>query len=101
MKSGYKVEWSDEAITQLSKIYDYLEQNWTGREIRKFSVRLERVIELIAQYPRMFAVSQHKKKVRRCILTKQNSLYYKVDRHRIFIVTLFDNRQDPKKLKLP
>jgi len=33
MKNGYNIEWTFEAERNLSAIFDYLEENWTQREI--------------------------------------------------------------------
>ncbi len=29
MKSGYKIEWTDNALSELRNTYKYLEDNWT------------------------------------------------------------------------
>jgi len=38
-------------------------------------------------------------KVRKCLVTKQNTLFYREVERRIEILRLYDTRQDPKKLK--
>lgn len=99
MKSGYSIIWTDEALHNLSLIIAYLETNWTEKEIRKFVRRIEKLLELIAIFPEIYPSTNNRKKMRRCVLTKQISLYYKVMKREIFVVTLFDNRQDQKKLR--
>lgn len=37
MKSGYKILWSEAALSDLQKIIDYLSANWTSREIKNFT----------------------------------------------------------------
>jgi len=100
MRSGYKITWSDEALYNLSQVITYLEDNWTEKEIRKFAQKLEKSLHLISIFPEIYPSTSKRKKVRRCVLTKQVSLYYKVIKKEIFLVTLFDNRQDPKKLRV-
>ena len=100
MKSGYDIDWSDEALNNLSQIIHYLETNWTEKELKKFFQRLDKVLLLISKNPQLFSLTNKRKKVRRCIFSKQTSIYYKFEDEKIFLVTLFDNRQDPKKLKL-
>ena len=41
-----------------------------------------------------------KLKVRKCVITKQNSLYYRENSERIEILRIYDNRQNPRKLRL-
>jgi plasmid stabilization system protein ParE len=48
----------------------------------------------------MYEASARKKSIRRCIISKQTALYYRVRRAEIEIVTIQDTRQNPRKLKL-
>jgi|SRR4051812_7591237 plasmid stabilization system protein ParE len=100
MKSGFKVIWSDQAKFNLQQIINYLENNWTKKEIKTFYMKLEKTISLISSNPELFRITNKRKNVRKCVFSKQTSIYYKVNDEEIFIVTLFDNRQNPKKLKL-
>jgi plasmid stabilization system protein ParE len=100
MRSGYKIEWSDEAKDNLSNIIKYLEKAWTEKEIKKFFVKLESNLLLMSENPSLFPLSNKTKNVRRNVLSPQTSLYFKVEKDVIFIVSLFDNRQNPKKLKI-
>jgi plasmid stabilization system protein ParE len=34
MKSGYKILWTDFALKELEKTIEYLEENWTEKELR-------------------------------------------------------------------
>jgi plasmid stabilization system protein ParE len=99
MKSGYKILWSEQALTDLQNILDYLTENWTQRELKNFSQRLDKRINLIRHYPNLFPSSSTKKSIRRSVLTKHTTIYYQVQTQTLKIVTLFDTRQNPKKLK--
>ncbi len=46
MKSGYKILWTDHAISELKATIEYLEANWTERELRKFAAKLDHTIPL-------------------------------------------------------
>ena len=100
MKNGLKIKWTLNAQNELNAIYDYLEENWTIREIINFSTELERVLSIICKFPHIFPASLAKKSVRRCVISKQTSLYYKISKNQIVIISLFDNRRNPNKLKL-
>jgi plasmid stabilization system protein ParE len=99
MKNISKVVWSEEAVENLKKIIQYLEENWTETEIKKFATKLEKQISIIRSQPDSFPKANHID-VRRSVLSKQTAIYYKVDQDSIRIVTVFDNRQNPEKLKL-
>lgn len=98
MKNIYKVVWSDEALKNLEKIIQYLENNWTEKEIGKFAVLLEKQIHLIQNNPQLYPKSDYIPELRKSVLSKQVSIFYKIAKNEIRIVTLFDNRQNPNKL---
>ncbi len=100
MRSGYRIQWSDRAIFDLQNIIDYLLYKWTEKEVRNFVRKLDKRLELISINPRIFPKTNKRKNVRRSVLTKHTVIYYETSTDTIKIVTLFDPRQDPKKLNL-
>jgi plasmid stabilization system protein ParE len=100
MPSGYRIDWSDEALNNLRNILNYLIENWTERELRNFTKKLESRLTLIQQNPFLFPASSKKRNVRRSVLTYQITIYYRIDKNVIMLLSLFDTRQNPRKLKL-
>lgn len=92
--------WSDRAIDDLRNIITYLNENWTQKEVRKFARRLDKRLELISGNPRLFPKTAKRKNIRRSVLTKHTVIYYEATEYAVTIVTLFDPRQHPKKLRL-
>lgn len=70
MKSGYKILWTDHAISELKDTLVHLEENWTERELSNFSEDLDHTIELISKNPELFQVSKKKKEVRRAVVAR-------------------------------
>ncbi len=100
MKSGYKIEWTDNALDELKATFKHLEENWTERELSRLSNELERILNLISINPGLFPVSE-KQNIRRVVIKKLNSLYYReVSGNRIEILSFFANRQNPDKRKI-
>jgi plasmid stabilization system protein ParE len=100
MKSGYKLLWSYRALADLQNIISHLTENWTSKEIQNFARRLDKRIDLITANPGLFPKTTKRKNVRRSVLTKQTVIYYETKENIINIVTLFDPRQNPKKLRI-
>ena len=100
MKNGYKILWTDNALKELEQTIEYLEENWTERELRNLAESLEETITLISQNPLMFQSSKKKKDIRRAVILSLNSLYYRVSKDSVEILSFFGNRQNPKKRKL-
>jgi plasmid stabilization system protein ParE len=99
MASISSVVWSVEAINNLKEILEYLELKWTPRELKKFAQKLDHQIEIIKFQPLSFPLSK-KKNVRRAVMTKQTTIYYEIRGVELQIVSLFDNRKNPKRLKI-
>ena len=99
MQSGYKIIWSDEALQNLLKIIEYLNYQWSKKEIHKFVKKLDNRINLISENSLIFPTSQTKKNIRKSVLTKQISLFYQINKKTVEIITLFDNRSDPDKIE--
>lgn len=97
MKSGYNIRWTDHALFELEDTIDYLEENWTERELKNFSQELDRTIELISKNPDLFQPTEKSINVRRAVVAKFNNLYYRQKNETIEILSLFSNRQDPNK----
>ncbi len=94
-----KIYWSLLAEKDFENILLYLQEHWEEKVIENFIEITEILIGQIAMNPKQFPVIYKKKKVRKCVLTKHNSLYYIVGRDSIEILRIFDNRQNPKLLK--
>jgi plasmid stabilization system protein ParE len=99
MKNTYKLIWSDEALNNLKDIIDYLENRWTQREIRKFAQLLDKQLNRIKDNPFTYTETNRSNGLRKSVLSKQTTIYYRIYESEIRIVTLFDNRQNPCKLK--
>lgn len=100
MRSGYKLLWSHKALDDLQNIIKYLSENWTPKEIQNFVRRLDKRLDLIVLNPLLFPKTAKRREVRKSVLTKHTVIYYETKSNVITVVTLFDPRQNPKKLKL-
>ena len=100
MIGSYKIIWSDESVKNLDSIINYLEQNWTEKEVKKFINHLNKRIKLISLNPLLFPSTPKSKKTRKSVLSKQTSIFYRITENRVEILSIFDNRQNPNKLNI-
>jgi addiction module RelE/StbE family toxin len=100
MKNGLKIRWTEEATKNLENIIVYLETNWTTKELKKFFQKLEKQLLLLSIFPEAYPLSQKKKSIHQCVLTKNLTIYYTVKDDSLVLLSLFDTRQDPAKLKI-
>ena len=94
-----EVIWSPLAEKDLESILEYLDENWSQKIIIRFLRKIDTVIIQIAKVPNQYPIINRKLDVRKCVITKQNTLFYRESKNRIEILRLYDTRQDPKKLK--
>jgi plasmid stabilization system protein ParE len=101
MVSEMEIIWTKKARLTYFCVLDYLKENWTKQELIQFSNKTEVILKALTKKPYMFVASGKHKNIRKAIIDKNNSLFYQVDKknRRIYLLTFFDNRQNPKKLK--
>ncbi len=100
MKNIYEIHWTDHALRELDEVYDYLKANWTEKELRKLSLEIEKTIELISKNPELFPIINQDETIRRAVITKHNTIYYKKLNEVIEILSFFSNKKNPDKLDL-
>ena len=96
-----KVFLSELAESKLLKLSQYLLENWNLKTRDKFIEKLTGKIEQISLQPESCPQSSEFKGLYKCVVTKQTTFYYRISRelNEIEIITIFDTRQNPKKLR--
>ena len=102
MDSDWTILWTKRARTSYFTVLDYLDENWTTKEMEQFINRVSLVLKAIQKNPRLFSVSKVNKQVRKAFIDKNNSLFYSVNAYqrKIIVLTFYDNRQDPDNFKI-
>ncbi|MEM0517364.1 MULTISPECIES: type II toxin-antitoxin system RelE/ParE family toxin [Aequorivita] len=95
------VYFSDIAETKLEELTTYLLSKWSYKVKKDFLLKLNKKIEQIALQPESCPFSKESGGVYKCVVTKQNTFYYRIrfELNEIEIITFFDTRQDPRKLR--
>lgn len=96
-----KVYFSRLAESKLKKLVEYLQEEWGTKAKRDFLAELDEKINQISLQPESSPKSQELGGFYKCVVTKQTTFFYRVksDKKEIEVITLFDTRQDPDKLK--
>ena len=100
MRSIYKIIWSDESLQNLDSIIKYLELNWTEKEVKNFLNQLNTRIQLISKTPLIFPSTPKSSNIRRSVLSKRISIFYRITESRVEMLSIFDTRQNPDKLDI-
>jgi plasmid stabilization system protein ParE len=92
------VIWSPLSENDFGNILDYLDKNWGKKVVITFIDLIENQINQISTNPKQFPIIYRRKKIRKCVLTKHNTLYYRDSKSYIEILRIYDTRQDPSTL---
>ncbi len=68
--------------------------------MNKLGLEIEKTLELISINPELFPRTKRKKNVRRALITKHNTIYYRTNKKIIEVLSFFSNRKNPDKLEL-
>ena len=90
--------WSNLSEKDFDNILDYLDKNWGQRVAANFIALTENIVNQISINPRQFPICYKRKKVRKCILTKHNTIFYRDGKINVEILRIYDTRQDPNTL---
>lgn len=94
-----EVRWSKTSRQTYLDILLYIQEKWGDEKAVEFAEKVESLIQNIIKMPLMFPATEHEgKQIRRCVVSKQTSIYYKVEETSIDLITFYDNRQNPENL---
>jgi plasmid stabilization system protein ParE len=92
-----KVFLSPLAEKKVMLLLEYIELEWSKGSKKVFLSKLKGKFDQISKHPYSCIKSNVFPSLFKCTVTKQTSFYYRIMSDEIEIITLIDNRQDPKK----
>ncbi len=88
------VKWSEEARIEFERILNFLSNRWTEKEVQQFILKTESFISVIAILPYSYPKSNYRY-IRKAVITKQTSVFYLIRNQEIYLISFWDNRQNP------
>ena len=95
-----QIIWSSKSVSDLENILDYLALEWDNSVSLKFLDLIETLILQISINPIQYPLIHKKLNIRKCVITKHNSLFYRNRKGHVEILRIYDTRQDQKKLEI-
>ena len=93
----FKIKWNDKAEESLRQILDfYFIQNGTAEYSLKLHDEISVGIEVLKRFPNSGKQINYKDIYE--LVFARNSVFYRIEQSTIFILLVWDNRQNPKKL---
>ncbi len=91
--------WSPLSEKDFSEVLEYVDKEWGEKVVNQFIDITDKFLKQISNNPRQFPVIFKRKRIRKCVITKHNTIFYRESKEKIDILRMYDTRQDPKKLK--
>jgi plasmid stabilization system protein ParE len=95
-----KIKYSLRALDEQIHLLEYIIKNFGVNKGNEIYQKIEDILSLIAENPEMFPSSFKKPELRKCVFSKQTSIYYRIKDDFIEVVSFRPNGIDPGKLKL-
>ena len=96
-----EIVWTDLAIDSLSNIVHYV-QSWFGKETASdVSKRIIVFVDTLSASPYIGKQIKYLSAYGeiRCLIYKQNQIYYRIFDNHVEIILVWDGRQDPSRLR--
>jgi plasmid stabilization system protein ParE len=93
-----KLVLAQKAEKQLQAIFQYLEAEWSERIRKEVAGKIYKNFELIESNNELFPNSFYNNELRKCVVSKQTTIFYKIRKKDIVVVSVFDTRQNPSKV---
>jgi len=94
-----KIVISPEAKEDIENILSYLNKNWGNSIVQEFLQKLNTFYYIVSVNPRLFGFYNKSKNIRKYLISRQNIVYYRINNNEVQIITIFDTRQNPSKLR--
>lgn len=91
----FNVVFTEEADDTFDSIGNQILERWGQAELFKFRARVYDIVERLGRSPFIFQAVESSANIRKAVIHKNCSLFYKVDDPKIVLLFFWDNRQDP------
>ena len=94
-----QIIWSLSSENDFAEILAFLKRRWNNKVAFQFISKTDHLLNQITKNPIQFPIIHKQLKIRKCVISKYNALYYHVTTHHIQILRIYDTRQNPQNLK--
>ena len=96
---AHKIRYSLRARQEELELLEYVLKEFGEKKAKEIYLRIEKLLGEISEMPKMYRSSKKQKNLRKCMLSKQTSMYYRIRKEYIEVVSFRANRKDPKGFK--
>jgi plasmid stabilization system protein ParE len=89
--------FTERSLKDIKNISEFITAKWSIRVNLMFLNKLKSNFDLLLINPEIFPPIEQKK-LSKCVVSKQTTIFYKIEKNQIIIVSVFDTRQNPLKI---
>lgn len=93
-----EVFWSEDARWDYDQNIAFLIREWSVEAAEGFKHRVNQVLNFIKQTPQLYPISEFRG-LRRAVITRQITLYYRVENESIVLVRFWNTYQNPDNIE--
>ncbi|WP_026810985.1 type II toxin-antitoxin system RelE/ParE family toxin [Arenibacter latericius] len=92
-----KIVWTPQAERGLENVIEYLEEEWTVKEIHNLEQNLQDFLIRISKYPKIYPETANYKNLHKGLVDKNNYIIYRIQpqKGQIEIINFRGTRQEP------
>src|ERR1700761_604493 len=91
----FEIKFSPEGEDTFDSVVIQLRARWGENYVHKFEAKLLSALKTIQASPFIYPLVDESTIVRKCVIHKNCSMFYKVTGNIILIICFWDNRQEP------
>ncbi len=88
------VLWTDRSLQNAQSIKKYIAHNFSPKEVDNFFALLGAFEKAVSVFPKLYPLSSQQQEVRRAVLSKELSAFYRIANNQIEVLAVSDNRWD-------
>ncbi len=93
------IKWSPASKDEFAELLEYVETQFGLDAALKLLDKTDRVLDGISEHPAMFPASGASPAIRKAVITKQTSLFYRITIMEVQLLHFWDNRRNPDTLE--
>jgi len=92
-----KIRWTKRASVSFDNTINYINNEWGINSAAKLAKKLNKFLTLLPDFPEIGKIEIEEKQIRGFVLSRYNTILYRIKEKEIVILKFFDNRQNPVK----
>lgn len=98
-----EVVWTKYAIESLFSLLSFIESKWGEEKAYEVRIQIQKEVSLLEKHPQIGARFAEKdiylSEIRTLLVKKKNKIFYTLIENKVFILLVWDVRQDPSVLE--